>query len=182
MDVTSCFLDVRLGPKTSVYEKHVSVKSTGTGSDVNNCAKTLPGFNKHFQLELSLTHRESSRSVSLVVVFWKNVRRAQSCTFEGPGTKIPREDPQREKKNENGSGRGKNKREISGGPAQEVWCWGSGGAVRKHRHTHTRRHHIGQQWIGQKWHWPKMAKPLPTNLGPKMDGPKSVSLTQLYKF
>ena len=33
-------------------------------------------------------------------------------------TKIQREDPQREKKSENGGGRGKKKREILGGPAE----------------------------------------------------------------
>ena len=38
---------IRLGPKTSVHEKHVSVKSTATGCDVTNCATTLQGFNKH---------------------------------------------------------------------------------------------------------------------------------------
>ena len=38
---------IRLGPKTSVYERHLSVKSTATGCDVTNCATTLQGFNKH---------------------------------------------------------------------------------------------------------------------------------------
>ena len=38
---------IRLGPKTSVHEKHVSVKSSVTGCDVTNCATTLQGFNKH---------------------------------------------------------------------------------------------------------------------------------------
>ena len=46
--------------------------------------------------------------------------RAQTCTFEGPGasntTKIPREDPQREKKNENGGGRGKKARNFGPPP------------------------------------------------------------------
>ena len=52
--------------------------------------------------------------------------RAQTCTFEGvPAfkntTKIQREDPQEreERMNENGSGRGKKKREIFGGLAEE---------------------------------------------------------------
>ena len=47
MDDASYFLTIRLGPKTSVYEKHVSVKSTVVGCDVTNCATTLHGFNKH---------------------------------------------------------------------------------------------------------------------------------------
>ena len=47
MDDTCCFHVIRLGPKTSVYEKHVSVKSTVTGCDVAYCATTLQGFNKH---------------------------------------------------------------------------------------------------------------------------------------
>ena len=46
MDDASCFLDIRLGPKTSVYEKHVSVKSTVASCDVTYCATTLQGFNK----------------------------------------------------------------------------------------------------------------------------------------
>ena len=40
------FSAIRLGPKTSECEKHVSVKSTVTGCDVTNCAPTLQGFNK----------------------------------------------------------------------------------------------------------------------------------------
>ena len=47
LDDASCFLTIRLGPKTSVYEKHVSVKSTVQRCDVTNCATTLQGFNKH---------------------------------------------------------------------------------------------------------------------------------------
>ena len=47
MGDASCFLTIRLGPMTSVCEKHVSVKSTVTGCDVTNCATTLQGFNKH---------------------------------------------------------------------------------------------------------------------------------------
>ena len=47
VDAASCFLTVRLGPKTSECEKHVSVKSTATGCDVTYCATTLQGFNKH---------------------------------------------------------------------------------------------------------------------------------------
>ena len=39
------FSAIRLGPKTSECEKHVSVKSTVTGCDVTNCATTLQGFN-----------------------------------------------------------------------------------------------------------------------------------------
>ena len=35
-----------LGPRRSVYENHVSVKSTVTGCDVIQCATTLQGFNK----------------------------------------------------------------------------------------------------------------------------------------
>ena len=63
--------------------------------------------------------------------------RAQTCTFEGPGasntTKIPREDPQRERKSENGGGRGNKKRESLGGPAEVGpgggWSGGGGSAV-----------------------------------------------------
>ena len=43
----SCFIDIRLGPKTSECEKHVSVKSTVKSWDVTYCATTLQGFNKH---------------------------------------------------------------------------------------------------------------------------------------
>ena len=38
---------IRLGPKTSVDHKNVSVMSTVPGCDVTNCATTLQGFNKH---------------------------------------------------------------------------------------------------------------------------------------
>ena len=41
------FTAIRRGPKTSVYEMHVSVKSTVTGCDVTYCATTLQGLNKH---------------------------------------------------------------------------------------------------------------------------------------
>ena len=47
MDDASCFIDIRLGPKTSECEKHGSVKSTVTGCDVTYCATTLQWFNKH---------------------------------------------------------------------------------------------------------------------------------------
>ena len=47
LDDTCCFHLIRLGPKTSVHGKHVSVKSPVTGCDVTNCATTLQGFNKH---------------------------------------------------------------------------------------------------------------------------------------
>ena len=47
MDDASCFLVIRLRPKTSVHEKNVTVVSTVTGCDVTNCATTLHGFNKH---------------------------------------------------------------------------------------------------------------------------------------
>ena len=47
MDDASCSLVIRLGPKTSVYEKNVIVVSTATGCDVTNGATTLQGFNKH---------------------------------------------------------------------------------------------------------------------------------------
>ena len=47
MDDSSYFLVIRLGPKTSEYEKNVTVMSTVTGCDVTNCATTLHGFNKH---------------------------------------------------------------------------------------------------------------------------------------
>ena len=46
VDDTCCFHVIRLGPRTSVHEKHVRVKSTVTGCDVTNCATTLQGFNK----------------------------------------------------------------------------------------------------------------------------------------
>ena len=52
VDDASCFLDIRL--KTSVYEKHVSVKSTVADCDVTNCATTLQGINKH-----ASSHREA---------------------------------------------------------------------------------------------------------------------------
>ena len=48
VDDTCCFHDIRLGPKTSECEKHVSVKSTVTSCDVTYCATTLQGFNKQF--------------------------------------------------------------------------------------------------------------------------------------
>ena len=47
MDDASCFLVIRLGPKTSECEKTVIVVSTATGCDVTNCATTFHGFNKH---------------------------------------------------------------------------------------------------------------------------------------
>ena len=47
MDDACYFHVIRLGPKTSVHEKHVSVLSTVLGCDVTNCATTLQGFNKH---------------------------------------------------------------------------------------------------------------------------------------
>ena len=47
VDDTCCSHVIQLGPKTSVHEKHASVKSTVTGCDVTNCATTLQGFNKH---------------------------------------------------------------------------------------------------------------------------------------
>ena len=47
VDDASSFLAIRLGPKTSVCEKHVSVKSTVSGCDVTNCGTTSQGFNKH---------------------------------------------------------------------------------------------------------------------------------------
>ena len=47
MDDSSYFLVIRLGPKTSEYEKNVTAMSTVTGCDVTNCATTLHGFNKH---------------------------------------------------------------------------------------------------------------------------------------
>ena len=46
VDDMCCFHDIRLGPKTSVYKKHVSVKSIVTSCDVTNCARTLQGFTK----------------------------------------------------------------------------------------------------------------------------------------
>ena len=50
VDVASCFLDIRLGPKTSVYRMKVIVVSTATDCDVTYCATTLQGFNKHASL------------------------------------------------------------------------------------------------------------------------------------
>ena len=47
VDDASCFLTIRLGPKTSECEKHVSVKFSVTGCDVTYYATTLQGFNKH---------------------------------------------------------------------------------------------------------------------------------------
>ena len=40
------FVTIRLGPKTSVREKHVSVKPKVAGCGVTYCATTLQGFNK----------------------------------------------------------------------------------------------------------------------------------------
>ena len=47
VDDESCFSTLRLGPKTSVCEKYVSIKSTVTSCDVTNCAITKHGFKKH---------------------------------------------------------------------------------------------------------------------------------------
>ena len=47
VDDTSCFHDIRLGPKTSVYHMKVIVVSTASGCDVTYCATTLQGFNKY---------------------------------------------------------------------------------------------------------------------------------------
>ena len=47
MDDESCFLVIRLEPKTSQYEKNVSVNSFVTGWEVTNCATILHGFNVH---------------------------------------------------------------------------------------------------------------------------------------
>ena len=47
MDDASCFLVIRLGPKTSQCEKNVSVNSFVTGWEVTNCAAILHGFNVH---------------------------------------------------------------------------------------------------------------------------------------
>ena len=73
----------------------------------------------------------SSLSGCLLVEFWLCLKRRgpEMCTFglsgcrtfQGPGasntTKIPREDPQREKRKErNGGGRGEKKREVLGPP------------------------------------------------------------------
>ena len=59
MDDASCFLDIRLGPKRSVYEKHVSVKSTVTGCDVTNCATTMHGFIKQqWSIDLVIDPRD----------------------------------------------------------------------------------------------------------------------------
>ena len=46
-DDASCFLVIRLGPKTSECGNNVIVKSTVRGCEVTNCATTLHGFNKH---------------------------------------------------------------------------------------------------------------------------------------
>ena len=47
VDDTCGFHVIRLGPKTSVHERHVSVQSAVTSCGVTNCATTLQGFNKH---------------------------------------------------------------------------------------------------------------------------------------
>ena len=47
MDDASCFLVIRLGPKTSECEKNVIVVSTATSCDVTICATTSQGFIKH---------------------------------------------------------------------------------------------------------------------------------------
>ena len=52
----------------------------------------------------------------------RTTTRAQTCTFEGPSTKIPREDPEREEKNEfcgEGGKKERNFRRSRGGRSQE---------------------------------------------------------------
>ena len=67
--------------------------------------------------------------------FHTTARELQTCTFEDPGasntTKIPREDPQREKKSENGGGRGNKKRDILAGSGgkNEKKREGEGGGI-----------------------------------------------------
>ena len=73
-----------------------------------------------------------------------HVWRAQPCTFDGPGasntTKIPREDTQREKKNETGAGDGKKAKNFgrSGGR-------GSGGKGFGHNEPQPQTPHEPQQ-------------------------------------
>ena len=52
MDDASFFLVIRLGPKTSVYQKNVTVVCAVTGCDVTNNATTLHGLNKHNNRDL----------------------------------------------------------------------------------------------------------------------------------
>ena len=79
VDDASFFHVIRLGPKTSVYEKHISVKSTVTGCDVTNCATVqqhYKGSTSNFALHFWV-------QVSLYLVAWtaKNVSR---CTKQVP--------------------------------------------------------------------------------------------------
>ena len=43
VDDASCFLDIRLGPKTSRCVMTVNVKTSVGGCEVSNCATTLQG-------------------------------------------------------------------------------------------------------------------------------------------
>ena len=67
VDDSCCFHDIRLGPKTSVCEKHVSVMSIVTSSDVTNYATTLQGFNKQ------KVKRKKKKNEILKI--WKNQQR-----------------------------------------------------------------------------------------------------------
>ena len=71
------FSAIRLGPKTSVYEKHISVKFTVAGFDVTNCATTLQRFNK-----LASSRREAvsdSRGVPRCTDFFFVKKRLLTC-------------------------------------------------------------------------------------------------------
>ena len=82
------FLTIRLGPKTSVYEKNVTAVSTVTGCAVTNCATTLQKFDKH---ELSCKTR-TSHCLSILIttscptmclqfsqILWQKLRTLCTC-------------------------------------------------------------------------------------------------------
>ena len=72
MDDASCFLTIRLGPKTSECHVKVIVVSTVSGCDVTNCATTLQGFNKH-----ASSRREAvSDSRGVPRCTWKNCQKS----------------------------------------------------------------------------------------------------------
>ena len=91
--VRSCFLVIRLGPKTSECEKNVIVMSTVTGCEVSNCATTLHGFNKHAS---SRRHTEKNNKiyagsvVSIVRVVHFSIRCACNSTCHSfPSCQLP---------------------------------------------------------------------------------------------
>ena len=94
------------------------------GGGAQNFALFFPLSRLHFRF-FSLSFWESSRGVLVgrPPEFHTTARELQTCAFKGTGLQkhhqnSTRRHPEREKKSENGSGRGKKKREILGGPAE----------------------------------------------------------------